>query len=93
MGLSIPLCHFSYSFSRLGKISINFNPERNDQAENWQFWQIHPNNKHKVAMAVKDKKSFTISMRNIIPLLGIDTVNYPISHQSLAPSYIVEGII
>ena len=81
MGLSISLDHFSYSFSPQGDISISFAPERNDQAEYWQFWQIHPNDIHRVSMAIKDDKinsSYSISMRKIIPLKEIVEINYPI---------------
>ena len=86
MGLSIPLDHFSYSFSQQGKINIDFNPERNDLPEYWQFWQIRPNGVHKVSMAIRDDKinrSYTISMRKIIPLSDIVEVNYPIAAGSI----------
>lgn len=80
MGLAIPLNHFSFSFPQQGKIGIDFKPERSDQAEYWQFWQIHPNDTHKVSMAIKGDKinnSYSISMRKIIPLSDIIEVNYP----------------
>lgn len=87
MGLSIPLDHFSYSFSQQGKISIDFEAERNDHPEYWQFWQVHPNNTHKISMAVKSDKlntDYTVSMRNIVPLSKIIDVNYPITHGSVS---------
>lgn len=86
MGLSIPLDHFSYSFSNQGKIAIEFRPERNDQSDYWQFWQMHPNVDYKVSMAIKNEKtdiSYAVSMREIIPLLKIADVDYPISHGSI----------
>lgn len=86
MGLSIPLDHFSYSFSQQGKIRIDFKPERNDQPEYWQFWQTHPNDTHKVSMAIKGDKinnSYSIAMRKITPLSDIIEVNYPIAHGSV----------
>ncbi len=81
MGLSIPLNHFSFSFPRQEEISISFAPERDDQPEFWQFWQIRPSDIHNVAMAIKGDKfnqSYSISMHKIIPLLDIAEVNYPI---------------
>jgi len=86
MGLSIPLNHFSYSFSPQGKIRIDFSPERNDQPEFWRFWQIHPNDNYKISMAIKCDEinhAYSISMREIIPLSKIINVNYPISHGSI----------
>ncbi|TQV85984.1 4'-phosphopantetheinyl transferase family protein [Aliikangiella coralliicola] len=86
MGLSIPLDHFSYSFSQQGKITISFDPARQDQPDKWQFWQVHPNDTHKVSLAIKDEKkssSYQISMREIIPLSAIKEVTYPIAHGSI----------
>jgi 4'-phosphopantetheinyl transferase len=86
MGLSIPLDQFSYSFSQQGKINIAFKPERNDQPELWQFWQIHPSDNHTVAMALKAVKidqAYSISMRNFIPLAEISQVDYAITHGSI----------
>lgn len=86
MGLSIPLNHFSYSFSSQGKISIGFAPERNDQPELWQFWQIHPNTNYKISMALKGNivgTTYSITMREIAPLLEIKNVDYPISHGNI----------
>lgn len=82
MGLSIPLDQFSYSFSPQGKISIDFKPERNDEPGLWQFWQIQPNDIHKIAMALKADQinsTYAISMREIIPLLSVVKADYPIS--------------
>lgn len=83
MGLSIPLDHFSFTFSEQGEIEINFGPERNDHPQYWRFWQIHPNETHKVSMALKGETthgSYSISMRKMIPFDKIEEVNYPISH-------------
>ncbi len=83
MGLSIPLDHFSFTFSQQGEIEIDFEPERNDQPRYWQFWQIRPSEIHKISVAVKDYMthgSYSISMRKIIPLEKIEEVDYPIAH-------------
>lgn len=82
-GLSIPLDHFSYSFSQLGQISIDFHPDRHDHPENWHFWQVKPNNTHKISMAVKGETpnaNYQITMRETIPLFQIKDIQYPISH-------------
>jgi len=62
-------------------VTISFEPERNDQPEYWQFWQIRPNDSHYVSMAIKSDKindSYSLSMRKIIPLSDMIKVNYPI---------------
>lgn len=82
MGLSIPLDHFSYAFSPQGEISIAFAPERNDQPELWQFWQISPTPEHKISMAIKSeqvKVAYTVTLRDIVPLGNITMADYPIA--------------
>jgi len=81
-GLSIPLNDFSYSFSQQTGINISFVPHRNDHAKYWQFWQIHPNDIHKIAIAIKSEildKPFIISMKDIVPLKSINKAFYPIN--------------
>lgn len=80
MGLSIPLDHFSFIFSKEGK--IKFESNRDDQPEHWHFWQIRPNESHKVSVALKniESTSYLISMRTLIPLSEISEVNYPLLH-------------
>ena len=81
MGLSIPLNQFSLLFPNPGEITISFSKERNDQAEKWRFWQIQPNEMHRVALALKSNSSncnYSINMRTSIPLLNSTEVNYPI---------------
>lgn len=91
MGLSIPLDHFSYSFSPNGKISIEFTPERQDIPELWQFWQICPSNRHKISVAMKGNeilKAYSVSSYEITPLVKIKKVNYPTAHGSIIlPQY------
>jgi 4'-phosphopantetheinyl transferase len=83
MGLSIPLDHFSFSFSPQGKIHIEFIPERNDRPELWQFWQVQPSDIHKVAVALKDDitcRRYSINLHEIVPLSEIVEVSYPVSY-------------
>lgn len=86
MGLSIPLNHFSYSFSPDGKISIDFIPEREDLPELWQFWQICPSDRHKISMALKSNeiiKAYSIGLYETTPLVKINEANYPMAHGSI----------
>lgn len=89
VGLSVPQDHFSYTFPRAGEIEISFTPQRNDQPQYWHFWQILPNDIHKVGMALKSDKindHFAIAMHAIIPLSYISKVDYPIVMKT-APRY------
>lgn len=89
MGLSIPLNYFSYLFSNQGKISILFEPDRDDQPEKWQFWHICPNQYHSVSVALKKdniNNSYVLFMRRIVPLSNIHLVEYPITLESAFPA-------
>ncbi len=86
MGLSIPLDDFSYIFPQPGRISIAFEPQRNDQPEHWQFWQVQPSEIHKVALAIKSSNRnnlYSLSMRTITPLSHFVDAKYPITARSL----------
>lgn len=79
MGLSIPLNEFSYLISDSGNISIDFHDLREDDSKAWKFWQVHPNEEHKIAVAFKENgefKNYTVSMRSIIPLQDMRKVDY-----------------
>ncbi|MES3007387.1 MAG: 4'-phosphopantetheinyl transferase superfamily protein [Pseudomonadota bacterium] len=63
MGLAIPLRSFSFEFSREG-ISIVFAPERCDEPEAWQFWQMQASPQHRLAIALKS--SGTLSPMKVV---------------------------
>lgn len=52
MGLAIPLRSFSFEFAG-DAISIAFAPERCDDPEAWQFWQMQASPEHRLAIALK----------------------------------------
>jgi 4'-phosphopantetheinyl transferase len=81
-GLSIPLDYFSYIFSPSGQITISFSPKHDDHPQGWRFWQIVPNDVHKVALALNDKNEnheYNLILRNIVPQHSINLVNYPLT--------------
>jgi 4'-phosphopantetheinyl transferase len=85
VGLSIPLNSFSFALTAHSGISISFSSGRKDQPEDWQFWQISPNQTHKVAVAIKDdacKMPYSIRMTSIVPMHKMTHVGYPIFRQS-----------
>lgn len=53
LGLAIPLGDFSYRFSSAGAIVIEFDAEREDVPEAWQFWQIGSILGFHIAIAIK----------------------------------------
>jgi 4'-phosphopantetheinyl transferase len=86
MGLSIPLDHFSFSFSNDGDIDISFIPEREDEPACWKFWQIIPPSSHKIALAMKTdlvESDYSVVLREITPMSHISLVNYPTQYRKL----------
>lgn len=83
MGLSIPLDKFSYSFTENNSIKISFDGKHiGHNTANWRFWQVKPNNTHKISIALTDKDidkhKCSIETREIIPLVMSKIVDYPI---------------
>lgn len=69
-GLSIPLDKFSYIFTQSGDLSIEFAEDYDDSPRGWRFWQIIPNDTHKIALAVKNPEftdDYILSINNITP--------------------------
>jgi 4'-phosphopantetheinyl transferase len=55
LGLAIPLQHFSFGFAEPDHITISFAPERADQGECWQFWQLDAGSDYRLALALKSE--------------------------------------
>jgi 4'-phosphopantetheinyl transferase len=53
MGLSIPLGGFTFELTAGRRIGIAFGPEANDRSCDWQFAQLMPTRRHKIAIAVR----------------------------------------
>ena len=70
MGLSLPLDRFSFGFPHHGAVSISIDPELQDHADRWSFWQYRPNADYLMALCVErfvdDEPA--ISMRKFTPL-------------------------
>jgi 4'-phosphopantetheinyl transferase len=79
LGLSIQLDSFAFSLDK-AHIDISFEQSRLDQPEQWQFWQIIPNQAYKVALARKSGKEKVstkqILMRNVIPFGSYSKVEW-----------------
>ena len=78
LGLAIPLQQFSFSFPSEYRVSVDFSVERNEDATQWQFWQIDPGGPFKMGLAIKSgqSKMTNIQSRRYLGLdevIGIDT--------------------
>lgn len=81
-GLAIPLEEFSYSFPAAGRVGISFAARRQDQPGEWQFWQLAPNADHKVALAIKDRRPYSVTTYRSIPLVRRERVDCRIVRSS-----------
>ena len=72
MGLSLPLDRFSFDFPRRGTVRISIQPDLDDHAERWGFWQCRPAAEYVMAICAErgDGVSPGISMRKFNPLVG-----------------------
>jgi len=85
MGLSIPLDSFSFTISGTNRVSIKFSSVRIDDPAKWTFWQIKPQQKFAISLAVKchnPENPFRLTMRNTIPLIGESLSDCKITMQS-----------
>lgn len=83
MGLSLPLDKFSYSLTDNNTITISFDEKYIiDNSNNWRFWQVKPNETHKISIALTDNKinkyMCSLEIREMIPLAMTKVVDYPI---------------
>ena len=70
-GLSIPLDDFWFTFGPDHGVRIGFQPQRDDQAELWQFWQVFPGADHRIAIAHRtalSQQACTLTSRMTVPL-------------------------
>jgi 4'-phosphopantetheinyl transferase len=72
MGLSIPLDKFSFVFSEIRPISIQFDPAIKDDAGNWQFFRLNPTTMHTAAVSIRKNHlpKFQITIRTTTPLVN-----------------------
>ncbi len=70
MGLSLPLDSFSFAFPRHSAVSISINPELQDHADRWSFWQYRPTADYLMAICAERHADDApaILMRKFTPL-------------------------
>jgi 4'-phosphopantetheinyl transferase len=72
MGLSLPLDRFSFDFPHHGAVRISIQPDLDDHAERWSFWQCRPTADYVMAICAERGAGASprISMRKFNPLIG-----------------------
>lgn len=72
LGLAIPLDRFSFDVDDPPRIAIAFDPQLDDDAEDWQFALYRPTDRHRLAVGVRRGRApdLRIELREIIPLRG-----------------------
>jgi 4'-phosphopantetheinyl transferase len=72
MGLSLPLDRFSFDFPHQGTVRISIQPDLDDHAERWSFWQCRPTADYVMAICAERGAGASpgISMRKFNPLIG-----------------------
>jgi 4'-phosphopantetheinyl transferase len=81
MGLSLPLDRFSFDFPHHRAVRISIQPDLDDHAERWSFWQCRPTSEYVMAICAERGAgaSPTIAMRKFNPL---------VSEAQLAPEFL-----
>jgi len=85
MGLYIPLKSFSFTFSSSNKVSILFEKQRQDEPQDWKFWQMKVGHEFTVSLAVKSeiaKAHYSILTRQYVPLENYMLVESTFSMES-----------
>ena len=73
MGLSLPLNQFSFHLSDNKPIRISFNPQLEDNPNQWQFWKLQPTLQHKLAISLCNKeKKYRLIIKKVIPLQNLN---------------------
>ena len=72
MGLSLPLDRFSFQFPHHDAVCISIDPDLEDDAERWSFWQYRPTPDYLLAICAERHAGIppTISIRNFNPSAG-----------------------
>lgn len=74
MGLAIPLQHFSYGFAGDDGLTVEFDAQRDDVEEAWQFWQLCAGSDFKLAVAAKTGEQRVTQSLSGWRLIGLDKV-------------------
>jgi 4'-phosphopantetheinyl transferase len=72
MGLSIPLGQFSFHYPHERAVQLAVDPELQDDAARWSFWQYRPTSEYLLALCAERRADGapSITLRNVVPLVS-----------------------
>ncbi len=74
MGLSLPLDQFAFHFQDTGEVRLTTQPQLQDPAENWRFWQwwIEPSRQHMLALCARHVLGNPprLTLKQLVPLVS-----------------------
>ena len=86
MGLSLPLDKFTFHFPHARAVRIDIDPELDDHADRWSFWQYRPGADYLLALCAQktEGKPTVVTTRKIVPTAGYETFASPVEKSSEA---------
>lgn len=72
MGLSIPLDRFSFRYPHERVVDLSLQPELEDDANRWSFWQYRPTSEHLLAICAErtDAERPGLTIRRLVPTVS-----------------------
>ncbi|MEQ1513543.1 MAG: 4'-phosphopantetheinyl transferase superfamily protein [Lysobacteraceae bacterium] len=72
MGLSIPLDRFSFRYPHERAVGLSIQPELEDDAERWSFWQYRPTSEHLLAICAErtGAERPDVTIRKLVPTVA-----------------------
>jgi 4'-phosphopantetheinyl transferase len=88
-GMSLPLDKFSFRYPHDSGIEVNIEPELNDQAAQWQFWQFRPAPQYLLAVCAESTvvSGPVFRIRASVPLRSEEFVTLPPLRRSECPPW------
>lgn len=84
MGLSIPLEQFSFHYPHERGVHIAIDPQLEDDASRWAFWQYRPTEEHLLAVCAERREGGgpSLTLRRVVPLVGEEVVEVEVMKSS-----------
>lgn len=84
MGLSLPLNRFSFHYPHARAVRIVIEPDLEDDAERWSFWQCRPGTEYLLALCAERRPGPppVVRLLRLLPLLHEDTMTTEFTRRS-----------
>lgn len=84
MGLYMPFEKFNFHISDSDPITVSFDPELDDNPEQWQFILLEPVSDYRVALSVSKsmKPNMRVKTKKVVPLEKVETLDCEIISKS-----------